>query len=142
VGGVVQTKFLEIVSASVTGGYTAGNVPTISNGAQVGSLSITPFYSNSLIRITLTGGLRPLIVAWIFAAVFRGATSTPIAYQQLYTTVAGAQSTVATEKYDSPATTSAVTYTVRIGGQSSPSATVQIDVYTGLMVLTLQEIRQ
>jgi hypothetical protein len=142
-GGVVQTKFLEIPSASVTAQYTAGNAPPqITNGAQIGSpLSITPFYSTSFIRVTLRGGLRNSSnVDWIFAAVFRGAIANPVCYQQLYQSVAGAQTTVSMEKYDTPATTSAVSYTVRIG--TDTAGTVNVDGYTGTMVLTLQEIRQ
>jgi hypothetical protein len=142
VGGVVQTKFLEIASASVTAQYTAGVAPPqITNGAQIGSLSITPFFSTSFIRVTLMGGLRNSSnVDWIFAAVFRGAIANPVCYQQLYQSVAGAQATVSMDKYDTPATTSAVSYTVRIG--TDTVGTVAIDGFTGTMVLTLQEIRQ
>jgi hypothetical protein len=141
VGGVVQTKFLEIPSASVTTiSATAGNVPQITQGTQVGSLSITPFYSTSFIRTTIKGGLRGSAVQWFFAAVFRTGVTSALCYNWLYQTVNGAQATVAAEKYDTPATTSAITYTVRIGLHSA--ATLTIDGYTGPMVLTLQEIRQ
>jgi hypothetical protein len=140
-GGVVQTKFLEITSASVTAIIPVDStVPQITEGAQIGSLSITPFFSNSLVRLTAMGSMVISPGNWMSGALFRGAIANAIGYQQTYMPTNGGATVLALDKFDSPATVSAITYTLRVG--TIAGSTLAINPATGAMIFTVQEIRQ
>lgn len=144
VGGVVQTKFVAITSANVSATIPVGvsTIPQITQGTQIGSLSITPIFSNSLVRVTVMGAFTINPADWASAALFRGAAADSVAWQQVYTATNGASLTIAIDKFDSPGTTSAITYTLRIG-KNTAGGTLQIyNGQGGHWTFAAQEIRQ
>jgi hypothetical protein len=74
-------------------------------------------------------------------ALFRGSTANSIGYQQIYMLTNGGAIALALDKFDSPATISAIAYTLRIGPLAS-SSTIAINPSVGAMIFTAQEIRQ
>ena len=93
-------------------------VPDIGEGTQIISASITPKYATSLIRVRFMGQATAAVANKVSVAIFRVGLSPAIA--ATYSTVPSSTegSAIALEREDSPATTSAVTYTVRAGAQS------------------------
>ena len=93
-------------------------VPDIGEGTQIISASITPKYATSLIRVRFMGQATAAAANKVSVAIFRVGLSPAIAatYSSVPSSTEG--SAIALEREDSPATTSAVTYTVRAGAQS------------------------
>lgn len=86
--------------------------PTVSEGTEILTANITPTSSSNKIRITIDGFGHPSGTgSALIVAVFRN--STCVAVKALGAN--GIFATIATNKIDSPATTSQVTYSVRVG---------------------------
>lgn len=121
-------SILQIISGAFTSasGTTSilydNTVPTTSEGTQVWSQVITPSGSLSLIEISYSSIIDVSSAgAYVSVALFRGATCIDV---KSYRSINGGSATtgpipVSASLVDSPATTSPVTYSIRVGRASA-----------------------
>lgn len=117
VGGILQTlQDQYTANSSITSSIPYDDtVPTSSEGTQILSKAITPSSTSNKVLVRFVGyGAMSSTAEGAIAAVFRGSTCINTAMMQAHN---GVVPTInfAMEVLDSPATTSAVTYTVRVG---------------------------
>jgi hypothetical protein len=121
VGSVIQTVQTKsgLVSASMA---TASNVipldstiPQWSEGAFGYSVSITPIFSNSKLRITFSAGVQPSTIRWASISLFRETGTNALGASSSYISVAGAETIITFSCEDTAGTTSAITYNMRFG---------------------------
>lgn len=93
-------------------------IPQITEGTQVLSVTITPKSTTNKILLTFHAFGTAAGVEAITAALFRGSTANAIAVDSTTNASGGYRAPLSIIKVDSPATTSAVTYTIRVGGGS------------------------
>ena len=119
-GAVLQTVYTEVSTAG--NGTTAipndDTIPQNTEGTQVITASITPSSSSNKILVTFIGSVSHDATSNTFltAALFRDSVANAIAAEMNHNGLNTLPSQVAIVKQDSPATTSATTYSVRIGG--------------------------
>lgn len=133
-GAVIQTISAVLSTAS---NFTPAipldaTIPQITEGTQVVSAAITPSSSSSKIRVTWSLQLsrQSNTDPDVIAALFNGATNA--VFSTCFELFARAENRVATY-IDSPATTSPVTYSVRVG--SSGGTTIYINSTPALSTL-------
>jgi hypothetical protein len=118
-GGILQTIFLGITPASGTSTIPLNNtVPTTSTGTQVWSNTITPTYTTS--KISMSGAITVACSTTsraIIACLFRGSTCIGVSMETIANSTGTSNLTF--NIIDSPNTTSATTYSVRIGVSSA-----------------------
>ena len=147
-GSVLQTVSAEYTTQSnITGTIPLDNtVPTSSEGAQILSASITPATTSNKVLVRLSGfGGRGSDAQVVIATLFRGSTCINVSacYQ---TNAATMLVPLVAQVMDSPASASALTYTVRVGGSSadiSLNGNTTNGYFGGAarVVLTLHEIK-
>lgn len=153
VGSILQSVSAEITDYSTT--YSAiipidDSVPQISEGSQILSVSITPKYASSKIRCRfVTACASGSGAVYISAALFRNSDANAIASNAVGTPATNWPTMLALEKDDSPATTSATTYTIRIGPQSggynmkiNGAGNTRVHGGAARAVLVVEEIKQ
>lgn len=96
-------------------------VPQVTEGTQIISVSLTPKFSNSKLRCRFTGQASYSGVDNVTAALFTGASANAFAAQSLVDD-SGRTLSFAFERTISPATTSAVTVSARVG----PAAAISV----------------
>jgi hypothetical protein len=148
--GAILTKVVGFYSSSAAISAVIpldNTVPDIGEGTQIISASITPKYANSLIRLRFIGQASAAAANKVSVAIFRVGLSPAIA--ATYTTVPASTegAVIVLEREDSPATTSAVTYTVRAGAGSgniyfNGIGSSGVFSTAGSATLVLEEIKQ
>jgi len=117
-GSVINSTYAEYTTSATlsTAIPFDDTIPQNTEGTQILSASITPSSTSNKVRVKFQafGGNSAGIVS-ILAAMFRGATANAIAASAATTGGAGFATPSTLEIEDSPATTSATTYTVRVG---------------------------
>lgn len=147
-GSVVQTKYGEYTAnTNITAVIpTDDTIPQNTEGTEIISLSITPRFATSTILLRFAGQFSTSGVQSGFCALFRGSTSNAIASQFVYSQ-AGTYQTWNLAYMDSPATTSATTYSLRVGPGGAATLRLNgtnVQRYMGgssRAVLTAQEIK-
>lgn len=148
-GSIVKSTYAEYLTYS--GAISAvipqdDTIPQISEGAMALSASITPSATTSKVRGRVTGVISSNSAANGLVAVFRNSVASAIASQLI--TVPGTSYLIGfcLDFQDSPATTSAVSYSVRIG--PGGANVVYLNGNTGRLLggsqrtaLTLEEIK-
>lgn len=120
-------------------------VPLVSEGTQINTATITPKATSNNVLVVASGALTASTATNAVVAVFRGSTCIAAAYVSQYTANASAQYHV--EVLDSPAVSTATTYTVRAGVVSGGTLYVNGNTsgrrFGGVQgqTLTLMEIR-
>lgn len=119
-GSILQLVTAAVGTGSTTAEHDENSVPTIATGIQISSLSITPTVASHKIELNwhFVGDISADRAFQVF--VFRD--STFIGFDTVNGWKRGYFGTVSGEIIDSPNTTSAVTYSIRIA--ISPSGTV------------------
>lgn len=120
---LVQVQYSAIGAATGTSGIPYDNTtPTSSEGTQIASLSITPTSASNKIEITASflGGTSDTTVngtPTLIAALFRGTTCIAVTtiYQLGVTYASSIEGSLTFNIIDNPATTSATTYSIRVG---------------------------
>jgi len=93
-------------------------IPQITEGTQFMSLAITPVNSGSLLEIIVTTIKSCAAIERVTTALFRDATANALAASVVYH-AAGGESTDTFTHYVTSSSTSATTFTIRIGGTAS-----------------------
>lgn len=144
-GTVLQTKYVENAAHTALTGFIPidDTVPLISEGNEVLSETITPQSSANSILVTFNG-FASCGTDRVTVVIFRGTT----ALQTTVTPLIGSNATspIPATVLDSPATTSALTYSVRIGATASSAYLNGVPGgrnYGGSSraIMTLQEIK-
>ena len=149
-GTVLQTVSAEYTSTSnITGQIPAdGSTPLIGEGAQILSVSITPTTNTNkiLVKFSAFGG-RGSDALTVVATMWRGSTLINVC-GEYHPSAATACASLNMQVLDAPASTSAQTYTIRVGGHNNDIAlngnTTTALFGTGAQpkaTLTLQEIK-
>lgn len=121
-GTIIQTKYAEHSTYAALGTAIPADdtIPQITEGTQFISLSITPRFANSDILLTFTSGIMVPAVASgvVVCAIFRNPVTNAIAANEFTQGMVVARdiSHMSIVCRDQPATTSATTYSVRVGG--------------------------
>lgn len=92
-------------------------IPQITEGTQVCTLSISPMFADSKIRLVFNGFASGSVQSSIVASVFRNSVTNALKTTSILI-AAGLRGELNIDWIDSPATTSATTYSVRVGGTS------------------------
>jgi hypothetical protein len=120
-GSVLQTLFAVMPAATGTTTITLNNTaPTIASGTQVWTQTITPSATTS--EIALRGAFvvaHGTAARTVVAMVFRGSTCISVTAQ--YCATANTMNTVTISIIDSPLSTAAQTYSIRIAGSGTGS---------------------
>lgn len=94
-------------------------IPQIGEGTQILTLAITPLFADSKIRLWFQGTFSINAVSSGIAALFRSPVTNAIKATNQTVSAANQINNLALQFSDSPATTSAVTYTIRTGPGSA-----------------------
>jgi hypothetical protein len=148
-GGVVQTSY---------GEYTANTnltavipfddtIPQNTEGTEILAVAITPKFSTSRVLVRFEGEFSASASLWGVAALFRDAAANALSGQFIWTPLASTGHMISLSAFDSPASTSALTYRIRVG--PSTAGTIRFNgTNTGRILggvarttLTLQEIK-
>jgi hypothetical protein len=145
-GSVLQTIATNIAASTGTSTITLNNTaPTIASGTQIWTQAITPSTVTS--KVALRGAFivaNNTAARTIVAMVFRGSTCIGVTGQ--YCATANTLNSVSISIVDSPASTAAQTYTIRIAGSGVGTWYVQQTAtayFAGLLAtsdILLQEI--
>lgn len=117
-GSVIQTISATPYTANTnitTALSLSDTVPQITQGTQILTLTITPRFATSQIRLTFNGFGTGSLAFWLIAALFRSPVTNAIYTATSASAAAGNGQQVTIDWIDSPATTSATTYTIRVG---------------------------
>jgi hypothetical protein len=122
---VNQVKSVVILTSTTTTQMSSTVIPTISSGAQIASITITPSSASSTFllfcSITVDFSTNNHNVGM---AVFRGTTLIGVLGVNVAT--AGRPQQLSIQVYDTPATASAVTYTIRVGTDAPGTTSINI----------------
>lgn len=135
-GSIIQTVFATPYTANAN--ITAiipgdDSVPQITEGGQILTLAISPRFVDSTILLRFQGNVaRTVASGGIGAAMFRNTVSDTIGSSFIVSASAGNPLPIEIEDMDSPATTSATTYTVRAGPTSA--GTIRFNGQTGTRI--------
>lgn len=115
-GSVINSTYAEYTTwASLTTALPFDDtIPQISEGTQILSAAITPSSTSNKVRIRVQAAGGGAAATNLVAAVFRGATANAICSAVSVSAAASFINPIVLEFDDSPATTSATTYTVRV----------------------------
>lgn len=115
-GSVINSTYAEYTTwASLTTALPFDDtIPQITEGTQILSASITPSSTSNKVRIRVQAAGGGAAATNLVAAVFRGATANAICSAVSVSAAASFINPIVLEFDDSPATTSATTYTVRV----------------------------
>ena len=124
---VRQMKFNPITAISATTIIPADDtIPLVTEGTQIWSDTLTPKATDSIIRIdtamVLAGSSSNMAITM---AIFRGSTCVGAASHRSGSK--DSPNVVSLTVYDSPASTSALTYQVRVGRGTSPNGTWHVN---------------
>ena len=148
---VVKTVRSDIFNTSANATIPYDNtIPQITEGADLGlSLVITPFFSNSLIRLRFFPMIMQGVVGGnAILSVFRNGAVNAIVVDIAYLTVAGTGSHFALDFYDAPASISAQTYMLRAGNGAGNflyfNSSAGSSIFNGILrtTFTAEEIAQ
>lgn len=118
-GSIVQTAYGEYIANSnlSTALPTDDTIPQNTEGTEIINLSITPRFATSLIlaRFQTFGTLGASAPGNIAAALFRDSVVNALAATGVHIESANVRRALVLEFQDSPATTSAVAYKIRVG---------------------------
>jgi hypothetical protein len=118
-GVIIQTDFSIVPATSGTTTVSVNNnIPVITNGAQIWTKSFTPTFSTSKIKITgsftyVSGSSARTLIAFIFR------NSTCIGTVGSIVSSANQPTSIVINIVDEPETTSAITYSIRVGVTTS-----------------------
>jgi hypothetical protein len=129
-GGVVQTSYAEYTANS---NLTAvipvdDTIPQNTEGTEILSVPITPKFSTSRVLVQFQGQFAISNVNNGIAALFRDAAAPSLATQHVTQDIADFSKSWSFQYLDSPATTSAITYRIRVGPGSA--ATLRLNGLT------------
>lgn len=148
-GSVINSVYAEYTSnATISTAIPLDNtIPQNTEGVQILSASITPSATANKVRVHFVGyGGNSAGVGSIISALFRGAGANAICSSVTTTGGANHRSVVAFSFEDSPATTSATTYTIRVGPNTGSMALNGVDGVPNLggssrAIILLEEIK-
>jgi hypothetical protein len=148
VNSVIQT--VQTRANTITAALSAAQVipldatiPQWSEGALAYSITITPVFANSKIRITCAAQLAPSIIQWVTLSVFRGTGPNALGAQGAYVSVATAAQVITISCEDTAGTTSPITYNLRFGGNTASTITLGAHFATSNgNFLRVEEIKQ
>jgi hypothetical protein len=134
VGAVVQSvQATYTTSADLTTQLPVDNtIPQSGEGTQIISKSITPTSASNKVRLRFVGNVAISTAGYVGVAVFNGG-SNAIVSSAVYSGGGTQPTAVAIEYIDSPASASAVTYTVRVGPDAA--VTVRLNGAAGTRLL-------
>jgi hypothetical protein len=148
-GTVVQTTYSEYVANTnlTTIIPPDDTIPQNTEGTEILTATITPRFATSTILVKFDGQASASVVVGIGAALFRDAGVNALAARNETSDIANYQRGLSIVYMDSPATTSATTYRIRVG--PSAAATVRLNGNTvsrffggaSRATLVLQEIK-
>ena len=136
---VANTNIIAVIPGDDT-------VPQIAEGTQILTLSITPRFADSQIRLTFNGSGGVTTQGTMIAALFRSPVTNALKVTQ-HLLAANFRGELNIDWIDSPATTSATTYTIRVGAGSANTirmnGTATARLFGGAAACTLvaQEIK-
>lgn len=148
-GSVIQTQYAEyLANSNLTVILPLDDtIPQNTEGTQVIQATITPMFTTSRILVRFQGVISSSAVGTHSAALFRDAAAPALCATVVSVDVANYRRIISFEYLDSPSSTSALTYKVRVG----PSAAVTVRMngssvardFGGVArtTLTLQEIK-
>lgn len=93
-------------------------IPQWTEGAFGYSVTITPVFTTSKLRITFSAGITPSTVKWLSVSVFRGIGPNAIGASSNYVSTAGAENIITLSCEEIAGTTSAITYNMRFGPEA------------------------
>jgi hypothetical protein len=121
-GSIIQTAYGEYTANSnlSTTLPVDDTIPQNTEGTEIINLSITPRFATSLILVRFQGfgAIGASAPGALNAALFRDSTVNALAATTSHVDTANFRRTLVLEFQDSPATTSAVTYKIRVGPDS------------------------
>ena len=151
-GSVVQTAYAEYTANSnITAVIPQDDtIPQNTEGTEIINLSITPRFATSLVLARFQGfvSIGATAPGGVSAALFRDSTVNALVATNAHIDSQNARRLIAFEYQDSPATTSAIAYKIRVGpdaGTARFNGTVTIGRMFGgaaRATLVLQEIKQ
>ena len=146
----VQTKS-GLISAAMT---LASNIipldstiPQWTEGAFGYSVTITPIFDNSKLRITFSAGVQPSTLRWMSVSIFRGTGPNALGAASSYISIAGAENVITLSCEDAEGTTSPITYNMRFGMEAVGGAgtTIALNAHFGTSngnFFRVEEIKQ
>ena len=149
VGSVIQTISATPYTTNtniITGIAQDDTPPQITEGTQILTLTITPRFNASKIRLTFNGYGTANTTTAVTAALFRSPVTNALKTTAASVTTANARVELNIDWIDLPATTSATTYTIRVGpnaGTMRMNGTAVGRLFGGTSAATLvaQEIK-
>lgn len=120
-----------------------GTIPQWNRGALGHSITYTPVFSNSKIRITFCSTIYTSVASWVQAHVFRGVGPSALGGNYSYMGTVGGAAVVEFSVEDIAGTTSPITYNIRYGGNTA--GTYGLGTYLGTAnanFLRIEEIKQ
>ena len=93
-------------------------IPQWTEGAFGYSVTISPVFATSKLRITFSGGIAPSTIKWGSVSVFRGIGPNAIGASSNYVSIAGSENIITLSCEEIAGTTAAITYNMRFGPEA------------------------